>query len=630
MDTNKIITHGEFLTKVSEFYGISGTTLIDNVLIPEKDYIFDGQWPDTEFSTNKCLQRFPNNEFNTTNFWGRISEKYDEYIDSRTGTTMYIYNEVYDYTTVNPLKFDSTLKNNQLLSSDSIDWGQNINIINMVDKIKVNITTFYDGGLSDDNYKIRLGAGKCYNENSDVLWKGIINKMYINGQGETDGSTISINSSKLFVDVNNNMLPVNGRFGFSIPVTMADETSVCDVFQKYSSVEIDPSTVPDKIIMSLYDFSLPEPSSGYTNVNTFYSRSSDKKIDKSFDDLILNLNVALCRPGVDTMKHIDLSVFNNDTPYRYDTLGPTNPNRQCKFVMESDGTVNPYNVKISLCDAISETSGKVCTSRSVSTVCLRESRKRIPIGGQAVEYVSNRNFDAFDTSSINTYEAWSTGPYSTHHLNIFQDTIVSLNDGTVPMAIYSYPKRLAFQNEQGLWIILGRDGSSSNDITLPELMNTTKQEIIPVTDGSVGEVSLDLSIARQIVNDSGYNIKLYPYADGGDLWYNIKSGETLSCMISPYFSIKFTSYLPDASTFYQTTITLDDNISIGLLKFARSYDSLTSTYGGGIVDVYTYAQNNFNTNADGSVNYFPLRGGDTLTIHPLKGMGSPVNPNLPI
>lgn len=629
MDTNKIITHGEFLTKVSEFYGISGTTLIDNVLIPEKDYIFDGQWPDTEFSSNKCLKRFPNNEFNTTNFWGRISEKYDEYIDSRTGTTMYIHNEVYDYTTVNPLKFDSTLKNNQLLSSDSIDWGQNINIINMVDKIKVNITTFYDGGLSDDNYKIRLGAGKCYNENSDVLWEGIINRRYIIGQGETDGSTISIDSSKLFVDKNNNMLPVNGRFGFSIPVTMVGGTSEYGVFQKHSSVEIDPSTVPDKIGMSLYDFSLPQPSSGYTNINTFYNRT-DNKIDKSFDDLILNLNVALCRTGVDTMKHIDLSVFNNNMPYRYNTLGSTNPNRQCKFVMESDGTVNPYNVKISLCDAISETSGKVCTERSVSTVCYRDSRKSIPFQGQTVEYVANKNFDAIGYDGLTTYEAWSTGPYSTHHLNIFQDTIVSLNDGTVPMAIYSYPKRLAFQNEQGLWIILGRAGSSSNDITLPELMNTTKQEIIPVNDGSVGGVELDLSIARQIVNNSGYDLRLYPFADESDLWYNINSGETLSCVISPYFSIKFTSYLPEVYNFFQTTITLDNNIPIGLLTFARSYDSPTSTYGGGIVDVYTYAQNNFNTNADGSVNYFPLRGGDTLTIHTLNGSGIPIRPDFPL
>lgn len=623
MDTNKIITHGEFLTKISEFYGITGTTLIDNVLIPEKDYIFDGQWPDTEFSSNKCLQNFPNDEFNTTNFWGRISEKYDEYIDSRPAGSMVIYNEVYDYTTVNPLRFDSELKNNQLLSSDSIDWEQHINIKNMVNKINVNITTFYDGGLPDDDYMIHLGNGKCYANNMKLLWKDITKRTSIVGYGYSDGDTASIKSSKLFLDKPNTILS-NSQFAFSIPVRVANRLYSGTIYSKYSSAKF---AIPLSFVSVIdsTNFTFPDPPSGYTNINTAYL-SRENFIDERFDNSILDLTVALCRKGVDTMKHIDLSVFNNDTPYRYDTLGPTNPNRQCKFVMESDGTVNPYNVKISLCDAISETSGKVCTSRSVSTVCFRESRKRIPIVGQAAEYVSNRNFDAFDTSSINTYEAWSTGPYSTHHLNIFQDTIVSLNDGTVPMALYSYPKRLAFQNEQGLWIILGRAGSSSNDITLPELMNTTKQEIIPVNDGSVGRVELDLSIARQIVNNSGYDLRLYPFADESDLWYNINSGETLSCVISPYFSIKFTSYLPDASTFYQTTITLDDNISIGLLMFARSYDSLTSTYGGGIVDVYTYAQNNFNTNADGSVNYFPLRGGDTLTIHPLKGMGSPVNP----
>lgn len=621
MDTNKIITHGEFLTKISEFYGITDTTLIDNVLIPEKDYIFDGQWPDTEFSSNKCLQNFPNDEFNTTNFWGRISEKYDEYIDSRPAGSMVIYNEVYDYTTVSPIRLDGALIGRQLLSYGSINWEQHINILNMVNKINVNITTFHDGGLPDGNYKIYLGNGGCYTNSGEVLWKDITRRVAI--AGYSDGKIISLDSSKLFLN-NPNTILSNSKFGFSFPVRVANTLNNANIYPKYSSAKfvIPPANV---VVTDSTNFTLPEPPSGYTNINTVYM-SRGNFIDKTYDNSILDLTVALCRKGVDTMKHIDLSVFNNDTPYRYDTLGPTNPNRQCKFVMESDGTVNPYNVKISLCDAISETSGKVCTSRSVSTVCFRESRKRIPIYGQAVEYVANRNFEAFDTSSINTYEAWSTGPYSTHHLNIFQNTIVSLNDGTVPMALYSYPKRLAFQNEQGLWIILGRAGSSSNDITLPELMNTTKQEIIPVNDGSVRRVELDLSIARQIVNNSGYDLRLYPFADESDLWYNINSGETLSCVISPYFSIKFTSYLPDASTFYQTTITLDDNISIGLLMFARSYDSLTSTYGGGIVDVYTYAQNNFNTNADGSVNYFPLRGGDTLTIHPLKGMGSLVNP----
>jgi hypothetical protein len=268
----------------------------------------------------------------------------------------------------------------------------------------------------------------------------------------------------------------------------------------------------------------------------------------------------------------------------------------------------------------------------VGTVCFRDSRKSIPFVGQPTEYVANRNLDAIGYDGLTTYEAWSTGPYSTHHLNIFQETIETLNNGTVPMAFNNFPKRLAFQNEQGLWIILGRSVSdmyNDSDITLSSLMDTTKQEIIPITDGSVVGVGLDLSIARQIVNNSGYNLRLYPFADESDLWYNINSGETLSCVISPYFSIKFTSYLPTQYNFFQTTITLDDNIPLGRLMFARSYDSLNSTYGGGIVDVYTYAQNNFNTNADGSVNYFPLRGGHTLTIHPLNGSGLPVNPNLP-